>query len=101
MAQAEIPAVVAHTYWAILAYSNETIATTLTHYILSWDVYVCIEVALREVPMGLGVLQGLGEGPIKSGSNVPTREYHRSASRTLAHTCTLGVRSVANFTLGS
>ena len=34
--------------------------------------YVCIEVALCGVPMGLGVQLGLGKGPIKIGSNVPT-----------------------------
>ena len=34
--------------------------------------YVCIEVALCRVHMGSGVQLGLEEGPIKSGSNVPT-----------------------------
>ena len=34
--------------------------------------YVPIEVAHQGVPMGSGVQLGLGEGPIKSGSNVST-----------------------------
>ena len=33
--------------------------------------YECLEAALCGVPMGLG------EGPIKSGSNVPTPRYYR------------------------
>ena len=34
-------------------------------------VYVCIEIALHGMPMERDVQLGLGEGPIKSGSNVP------------------------------
>ena len=45
---------------------------TNTLNVLREIMYVCIEVALRGVPMGSRVQLGLGEGPIKSGSNVPT-----------------------------
>ena len=38
---------------------------------------VCIEVVHHGVPMGSGIQLGLGEGPIKSESNVPTPQYHR------------------------
>ena len=34
--------------------------------------YVSIRVALLGVPVEKGVQLGLGEGPVKSGSNVPT-----------------------------
>ena len=50
--------------------------------------YVCLEVALCGVPMERGVQLGLAEGPIKSGSNVPTqpRGTTDTESRTLDHT---------------
>ena len=61
--------------------------------------YVCIEAALRGVPMERGFQLGLEEWSIKwvqcpnpTGTIGPT-------SRTLAHTCTLCALSVANFTL--
>ena len=40
--------------------------------IFSLIMYVCIELALREMHIGSAVQLGLGERPIKSGSNVPT-----------------------------
>ena len=40
------------------------------------ELYVCIEVAFRGVPMKSSVQLGLGDGPVKSGSNVPTPLYH-------------------------
>ena len=55
-------------------------------------VYVCLEFALRGVSLERGVQRGLGEGPIRSGSNVQTPQYHwyrvthaRSYSRTYMH----------------
>ena len=40
--------------------------------IYMYRMYVYIEVALCGVPMESGIQLGLGEGPIISGSNVPT-----------------------------
>ena len=37
-----------------------------------WCLYACIEAVLRGLPIERGVQLGLGEGPIKSGSNFPT-----------------------------
>ena len=57
---------------------------------------------MYEMPMELGVQLGLGEGPIKKW--VQCRNPAGTigpASYTLAHTCTLGVLSVTNFSLGS
>ena len=61
--------------------------------------YVCMEVALRGAPTGSGVQLDLG--PIKSESSPNPADTISPASRKLAHTCTLCVLSVANFTLGS
>ena len=49
--------------------------------------YVGIEVALHGVPMERDVQLGLGEGPVKSGSNDPTRAD--TVSRMLACTWAL------------
>ena len=63
-------------------------------------VYVCIKVVLRGVPMEKDVQLGLGEGPIKSGSNVPTSRVPLVPSH--ANWLILAqAHSVANFTLGN
>ena len=55
-----------------------------------------------ELPMESGVQLGLGEGPIKKWVQCPNPAGTIGpASRTLGHTCTLGVLFVNNFTLGS
>ena len=51
--------------------------------------YVCLEVALRGAPMESDVQLGQGEGPIKSGPNVPTARYHRyRVTHTGSYLCT-------------
>ena len=52
--------------------------------------YLCIKVSLCGVPMESCTQLGLGEGPIKSGSNVPTPRYHRyhvTHAASYSHTC--------------
>ena len=52
--------------------------------------YACIEVSLCGVPMGSDVQLGLGEGPIGIvGPMSQPRGTIDTASRTLAHICTL------------
>ena len=55
-----------------------------------------------ELPMESGGPTEPGEGPInKVGSMFQPRGTINTVSCTLAHTCTLCVRSTTNFTLGS
>ena len=63
--------------------------------------YMCIEVAIRGVPLERGVQLDLGEGPIRWVQCPNTVGTISPAAYTLAHTCTLHSFSVANFILGS
>ena len=64
--------------------------------------HVCIQVALRGIAHGIGQSNwAWGGAHQKVGPMSQHRGYISPASRPVANTCTLGVLSVTNFTLGS
>ena len=76
-----------HLGTAIALMSRSLVRCRIQIVCFSHLMYVCIEVALRGVPMGSGVKLGPGEGPIEIvGPMSQPRGTIDTASRTLDHT---------------